>query len=507
MAQISRTAVYWFGKEPTPEEEREFQNRDLTVRRVGSDNDYLNFEVACAAVFSCKPPHVPEVCGRLKCARDALDAGLMLALLADDATTQAHLDKYLPLPFPEELQRAVIRKTGTFAAHDLAQSIAKHDPKPPPRPTLDIALAADITLNPNERFFLTRAFSDCRRIALRRLPGGLSANTFFVQATLTFSEAGPRPMPFFVKLDDPVKISRELNNYQRFATNHIPWNLRPNLELHRCIIGVEQGILVGSFVDRSESLWEVAQKGNGARYIHTLFENTLMGWRSHADSLPMASGKLADALSDVFDYKRVLPKYIEAARQRGLDKPPEEIWLSLLNLEGQYWREATMHGDMHGENVRVRDSDAIVIDLAKTRSKGPLSADLASLDVWLSFKLPSDSQEFPKREEWTAVVDDLYKPEHVSQMPRTENVDVGIDWLRSCIRQVRMISSATCECPTEYATAIALYLLRRATREQEFLNDGTRHSEDEYRRGYAYFLGAKIVDWLTTQPNDAKGAR
>ena len=56
------------------------------------------------------------------------------------------------------------------------------------------------------------------------------------------------------------------------------------------------------------------------------------------------------------------------------------MWESLLGLTGQKYRAAPMHGDLHGNNVRVRGGDAIVIDLASIAS-GPLVADLAGLSL------------------------------------------------------------------------------------------------------------------------------
>jgi hypothetical protein len=495
MPWISRKVVFWFGQAPSPDDQKEFANRGLTLRHSLASDTIFNLDVACAIVFCGRPPYINDVCARLSLAKAALNAGLMVCLLADDAPTQTHLEKHLPSPLHPKLQSAVLPKTGAFAAHTLPQAILNHDAGPAANRTLEIALSPGISLDDDERFLLQRAFTDSRRIVLRRLSGGLSAHTFFVQATLTFSEAGPRPMPFFVKLDKPKDIASELFNYEAYATQHIPWNLRPNIDARRCLMGIDRGILVGSFVDRSESLWAVAQKGDGARYIHGLFENTLMGWRGHADRLDTQRGTLATRLHDIFRYEEVQQRYIEAAAAHGMREAPKALWEHLLDLREQEWREGIMHGDMHGENVRVRDNDAIVIDLAKTRANGPLSADLASLDVWLSFKVPAGTP-LPTREIWTAVVDDLYSPHGVREMPATESVDVGLDWLRACIRQTRMISAASCKESTEYATAVAIYLLRRATRAPDPFDDPGRSAEDEYRRGYAFYLGARLVQEL-----------
>ena len=240
---------------------------------------------------------------------------------------------------------------------------------------------------------------------------------------------------------------------------------------------------------------EAAQKGKGRRYIHSLFEDTLMGWRSQAYRRSTKSGSLAHALNGVFDYKKVVPDYVEQARKLGHTKSPQELWQTLLNFPAQKWREAPMHGDMHGNNVRVRNNDAIIIDLANT-AIGPLCADLASLDVWFSFELPGKEQTIPARDTWTKAVTELYSLEQVTRLRKVESVDVGLEWLRGCIRQIRMISGAICECETEYPTAVAIYLLRRATY-------AAGNEEDEYRRVYAYWLGAMLVEDLTRQFDSA----
>jgi len=126
----------------------------------------------------------------------------------------------------------------------------------------------------------------------------------------------------------------------------------------------------------------------------------------------------------VFRYEDVQPTYIEAARVRGIDETPKAIWEHLLDLRDQEWREGNHARDMHGENVRVRDSDAIIIDLEKTRANGPLSADLACLDVWLSFKVPA-VLPLPAREVWTRWWTISTLPQAVREMPATESVGRG----------------------------------------------------------------------------------
>ena len=104
--------------------------------------------------------------------------------------------------------------------------------------------------------------------------------------------------------------------------------------------------------------------------------------------------------------------HIAFAQTHGVTAMPIELWESLLSLTGQKYRSAPMHGDLHGNNVRVRGTDAIVIDLASITT-GPLVADVAALETWLAFKVPptaidNGADAIAKREAaWKKVVDEL----------------------------------------------------------------------------------------------------
>ena len=476
-----------------PLEKKEFENRGLSLKVV-SDNDspIPDLSIARGVVYCALPTFVPQVRKWLGIAKDAFNHGLLVYLLADDDTTQQHVGREVA-EIPDALVRNYRRRTGRREAHEVAENIARHLPGPAANPKLQINLSDGVTLFPHEQFLVTRAFSDCVSVALTPLSGGRSARTFSVRAELMDSVAGPRPLPFFAKLDGPSKIEEEYQRYEQFATHHIPWYLRPNLDAKRCIVGVEQGILVGAFVEYSESLWDAARKGRGGRYIHALFEDTLMGWRRQAHGRDPVRGSLLDAFKDVFKPEKVNSIYVTRAESLGDVKRPEELYEMLVNLPHQSWRNAPMHGDMHGENVRVRNNDAIVIDLAKTR-QGPLSGDLASLDVWLSFQCPESSVGLPTREAWTEVVSNLYSSDSVNLLPELETKHIGLEWLHSCIRQIRMIAESTCECGTEYQTAIAIYLLRRTM----FAPDANA-AEDTYRRAYAFLLGSRLVEALVSE--------
>lgn len=278
-----RSRVLWFGASPSSAECAEFANRALDLVQVTNESN-PDFTYARGAVFCAHPPAVPIVASQLGAVRDALDHGLLVFLLASDDAVQIHVWGELPAIVRDGQKAAdfIRRRTGTMRPHECAEAIARHDPGKPANSSLDIALVGSAILRTDHRFLIQRAFSDCVAVSLTSLDGGRSASTYLVQATLKASEAGPRPLPFFAKLDSSTKILAERSCYELYAETHIPWYLRPNLQPKRCIIGVDQGILVGSFVEQSESLWEAVLKGKGSRYIHALFEETLLGWRSQA---------------------------------------------------------------------------------------------------------------------------------------------------------------------------------------------------------------------------------
>lgn len=491
MPAISRSAVYWVGSPPTAEERLEFERRNLVIYTLAADS-VIDFNIARAVVYSASPPYVPVVSVHIGHLRTALDHGLMVYLLAADDAIQAYLLSVIPEAVRKgHLAMLVRSRTGSVPSFECAENIARHNAGRHANIDLQIQLPPDVYLDADQEFIVRRAFSDCTIVSLEPLSGGLSATAFFAQATLTASEVGPRPLPFFVKIDDAHKILTEVNNYELYATHHIPWYLRPNLDPSRCLQGVDRGILVGSFVEQSESLWQAVLNGKGPRYIHALFEDTLMGWRSQAYRRHPLKCSLANSLNGVFKWEKVPVQNVELAKQHGSVRSPQELWELLLNLPELNLRYAPMHGDMHAENVCVRNNDAIIIDLANARN-GPLCADVASLEVWLTFQVPNSKKQIPDREVWMQVAKELFSPGEVTRPPRLASTDVGLDWLRGCIRQTRMIAGAICECDTEYPTAIALHLLRRA-------QYATENDEDAYRRGYAYFLGSQLVDWLTSE--------
>jgi hypothetical protein len=170
-------------------------------------------------------------------------------------------------------------------------------------------------------------------------------------------------------------------NYLDFADRFIPFGLRPNI--HQIIRGTERSLLVGNFVDRSESLWDRARRNLAARAVTSLFDETLGCWRDQAFARGLIEGSVADAMYDaeMCRPQDIRPLYPESAQRYGISVGPDEVWKQLTTLR-QHYRLAPAHGDLHGENVRVKNEQAILIDLASVLRQAPLTADLATLETW-----------------------------------------------------------------------------------------------------------------------------
>jgi Ternary complex associated domain 9 len=490
---LERPKMLWFGKPPSEEDFLEAKNRDLTLEVVGA-GALPDFRHARAAVFWATNTHFESAADLLEANLvQAIDAGLHLHIVVANDGMRKDVDRLLaqnlPPGAPTDRHKLRVDHGGSVGSYEAPNAALRHAPGPAANDKLQILLPEGVSLRNGQQFLLQRAFSDCKSIALHLITGGKSgALTFLVDATLAASNAGPRPQPYFAKLGEPQKLRDELRQYETYAEHHIAWHLRPNFQAERCIYGVEQGVLVGSFVQSSRSLWDAAGAGEGPLHIRTLFEETLAVWRSEAKKWPPEQpGSVVEPLEEFCDYSRVPVKRVEAAKVHGgTVHAPRSLWRKLLDLPHEYWLRSSIHGDMHGDNVRVRKQDAIVIDFAHATT-GPMCADLASLEVWFAFKVLPD--EALDREQWHKRVEELYHPDNLDLTVRVMLSEAPRDWVRDCLQEIRHIARTSTHSADEYKRVLAVYLLRHAS----FPPDKDCEEEDEYRRTYAYWLANRMV--------------
>ncbi|MGM4884266.1 MULTISPECIES: phosphotransferase [Rhizobium] len=479
-----RRNVLWIGEAPGALMMREFANRRCIIERCDPTSLFPNAGFARSVVVNVNGRQEDELIKAV--GRDALqlvDHGLRVDVIApDDAATGRIQDRLGTL--------AGLPSVGLHTAPQapaIAEVIARYDAGKVPRLDLDINTSDDREpLREADKILFKRAFPHCSRIALVELGGGRSAaRVFAVHMIVDRSNIGAWPQPAFAKLDRRDKIAQEHDNYRNFAERFIPFGLRPNID--ELIHGSQRSLLVGSFVDRSESLWTLARRNVAGSAITALLDETLGGWRDQGYASDPVRGAVAVALRNigVWNPDRIDPCYVERAAEAGIFETPETLWTALASLE-QTYRRAPIHGDLHGDNVRVRGSSAILIDLASV-TLGPLTADLAALEAWLAFELPPDVDQHRYDDpEWTTVIERLYAPTAFRHPPGPARPATRFAWIEAVVRQIRTMGIAIQTCPGEYQTAVAVQLLRRCQ-----WADGP--DADRGRRARGYRIAARLV--------------
>jgi hypothetical protein len=134
-------------------------------------------------------------------------------------------------------------------------------------------------LTEDELVLIRRAFWDCADVSLEPVSGGRSGvSVFRAHAELEQGLAGRWPQPYFVKIGNRRKIFAEFEHYEGRVRPYVPFHLGPHLDSNRCCLGARKGVIVGDYVEESESLRDCACEGRAASAIACLFDRTLLGW-------------------------------------------------------------------------------------------------------------------------------------------------------------------------------------------------------------------------------------
>ncbi|RTM15383.1 MAG: hypothetical protein EKK33_02130 [Bradyrhizobiaceae bacterium] len=357
--------------------------------------------------------------------------------------------------------------------------------KDEPAASDSLVISGDEALTDEERILLRRSFSDCSTVKLVQQSTG-TAKVYCAFANLLNSRAGPIPLPFFVKFDKAKKIIRELDNYRECTTLHVPFNQRPNLDEARCLLGSARGVIAGNFIEQSEALQEVVDRGAGRTPLHSLFEGALRGWRRQAfyGSEYVAETNILHRMGPARPSRYPIYRRKMLHKRRAHHGPDcasfKELERLLNSLPPIRYRFGMTHGDLHGQNVRVAGSDAILLDFASV-DQGPLTVDPATLDVSLMLDTRLISGE-----EWRRVASETYTVDALtapSVPPRPENPCAN---LLDALQYVRQMAFGVQLTPYEYPCMIALQLLRKSSYR------GSDDEQDE-RRVFAYWLADRLI--------------
>ncbi|MET3910192.1 hypothetical protein ABID59_004549 [Bradyrhizobium sp. S3.3.6] len=349
---------------------------------------------------------------------------------------------------------------------------------------------------------LKRAFWNCSELRLTLLDGGMSGAPVFkayasADAGLVQRGAtGAYPHLFFVKIGPRKKIIDEYDKYCGHIFEYVPFHLGPRLRRDRCNLGSTLGILVGDFVEGSESLIACARGGRCGHAIANLFDKTLGGWRKqdYVDDKRTLSGFLQEKWQVEGQNQLIeLPaQRIPLVQKLGADISIEPLKKIFDDLGKTAPKVAPAHGDMHATNVLIRHGDAILIDFEKLEQHYPLTYDPASLEGGLLVEgfiedLKKGKLAFT---DLVQLIQPLYE-ERALKSGQTTFCRPGdpAEWFYNAVNQIRTLSWSAEEQPGQYALTLALCLIRKGCNPHVDLNA----SEPNISRAIAFLFGQKIL--------------
>jgi hypothetical protein len=352
-------------------------------------------------------------------------------------------------------------------------------------------------LGDEEHRLVSRAFGKADEIQLLKIAGGYTGARVFMaheKRREVDASIGHWSQPRLVKVGSREEVSKEvlaMNEVSPF----IPFELRPNLETS--IKGLRKAIYVADFVDKSESMLDVARAGRAEGAISNLFNRTLQRWRDRANQRDKQFGSLAEAAEQIgfASADWIQSGYLQSEKFRKCGHDIKALWATLSDIKFSY-RAATIHGDLHGENVRVRGDDAILIDLGAVRGKtevgqgAPLCFDVATLEVSLAFHYRGviDGPNTFEQPLWESEIRPFYNLDAILSTPSIDSAPQPDSWLFGCLQRIRAFGIYQQSHRYEYAIALTIALWRYCKFPPSQYADA-----DEGRRVVALILGAEIV--------------
>jgi len=489
----SRHRVLWVGEQPSKDYQRKFVERRLEFFPTTIFECHERISTSLGVVFFAPTEEEFAKIEKVLLAL-ALAHGLKVVVISEFDTVFAWKQRLSEQPWHHNAEKRVkvLARNLQDDVDELPEDFARFEIGPQQSPRVQIEGGS--TLREEDLVLLRRAFSDCTQVRLQKMTTG-TALVFQAFARLENSRIGPYPLPLFVKLHKKRKIARELKNYRDSTTHFIPFNARPNLGFDRCLLGAERGLIVGDFVEHSDSLAELVRRGTAGLAVNSLFENALRGWRSQAYLQPGAivvGPLLQDGAIRSWDERaqQQAESYAVEAKKQGALDTAAAIGALLDQLPNIRHRRGTIHGDLHGENVRVRASEAILIDFAAVEDFGALVMDPAALETSLVLKCTASASHPFDETDWIELVRALYSLENLVKLPDVRAPTAPMNELWNVVRQIRRFGYSDQLTDLEYARAVAIQLLRHALRRRD-------DNEPRQRRPMFICLAGALAKALT----------
>lgn len=372
----------------------------------------------------------------------------------------------------------------------IANFIAENPAGPAPSQTLRITIddlvdpegkRKKVTLSESEALLLKRAFFDCSDLHLTPLDGGKSGvGVYRACAELAGGLFGQWPQPHFVKVGRRKKVFAEYEVYEGYVDPYVPFHLGPHLIRDRCCLGATEGVIVGDYVEESESLRYCASDGRSASAIACLFDRTLLGWHRQARKENIS---IAEALDNAFP-RCIDPARMAKARNLGAKRDIGDLHNLFRLCTSKPVLAGPIHGDLHASNVRVRATDAIVIDFF-AHHRAPLLYDAASLEA--SLLVEGFGKQDRDIRKWVCSVRALYDRPPLDTEVEPANPKSSSFWFHACVMQIRRYARQWERSPNQYAAALAAALLVKASK------DANVPDPEAARRAAAYAFAERIL--------------
>jgi hypothetical protein len=510
-----RKQVAWLREQPAAEGERVFREREFSVTACADQNlQEPEFLAGLSAVVFTQGAEKPlQIAKDLEIHAHRLldhDCRIILRPAANGLAILINVIDRLKLPTlglprqeAERLRKWQNPEDGDppppYAAYfprsvpwsTVANLVSESPPGRAPNHALNITIDDGVDdngvrqkseLDGQSKLLLRRAFSDPECVDVHLVPmedGKSGAKVYRAYAEMAGLE-GLWPQPHFVKIGDRARIFAEYKIYEEKVDPYVPFHLGPHLERDRCCLGANKGIIVGDYVEESESLHACASTGRSTSAIACLFDRTLLGW--HRQAVKTWSS-LADGL-----VRRVPRKFpdgrIQRAQELGATLSPADLLALFKRCTSKPVLVGPIHGDLHAGNVRVRATDAIVIDFYAHR-RDPLVYDAACLEASLLVDgFAGDDRDV---RDWLQSVESLYESPVLACGEVRVNPKSRSSWFYACVQQTRRYARQW-ECgQDQYAGALAVALLIKASKDR----NATRLGSD--RRAAAYVLAERVL--------------
>jgi hypothetical protein len=464
---VTPNSIYWYGNKPDPGVRERLERRGKQVVHVGKPAPFSDAELAQTAMVVFDVPStgaidnapdsktikrfidhgVPVLCIRDPTFKDKVINSLFVPVDGDfpwrdyvefvPDLVGVHFDYFIKAPREQPWNNSTVAHIGKFEK-----------------------------LTEDETLLLQRAFPRAGELRIYRIAKGLTdSRVFLVYEKRRQNSIAFWAQPKLVKVGLRKWILAEVEA-MREISHFIPFDLRPNLQTS--VKGLRKALYVADFVDKSESLVQAAHNNRAEAALSNLFNRTLGVWRQCAwergtpseEPLAVAAERLK-----MFTISELQREYRDSESFAALGVDVDALWEDLKKLKISHVVGA-IHGDLHGENVRVRGDDAILIDLGSVRGDdsvsggAPISFDVAMLEVALAFQSLENEQTSDFTDEaWEKEVTYLYELDHILAASKSNPECLG-SWLQGCIHRIRGFARYEHHESDEYPLALAIAMLR-----------------------------------------------